>query len=162
CLTTVAAFGRQGVPLAITVVDNASSGGAVRRLRDGLPMVEGCFSEPPRLITLATNTGFGPAANVGLRAWLDRPGSGEWAVVDPLMERNTLLLVRKHFGRYAAAVRFTTSVVQLAAGITRPRRRPWVFSAEARRRALLDHLRHRYGPAPKELSGGADLATGPG
>jgi GT2 family glycosyltransferase len=73
------------------------------------------------------------------------------AVVDYLQLRNTLLLVREHFGRYAATVRLTTALLQLVTMTLLPGRRPLVFDARARVRAVQDHLRGCYGPPPGDL-----------
>jgi GT2 family glycosyltransferase len=72
-------------------------------------------------------------------------------VVDYLQVRNTLLLVRKHFGRYRAFVRLVAAVLQTAVGVVSPARRPLVFDARARVRAVWDHLRGSYGPPPPGL-----------
>ncbi len=71
--------------------------------------------------------------------------------VDYLMLRNTLLLVRTHFGRYRAGIRFLIALGHLAAGTLRPHRRPPVFAPAARVLALRHHLRRRYGPPPVSL-----------
>jgi N-acetylglucosaminyl-diphospho-decaprenol L-rhamnosyltransferase len=73
------------------------------------------------------------------------------ATVDYLQLRNTLLLTREHFGRYAATIRMTTAVLQLVSMSLRPSRRPLVFDARARVRAVRDHLRRCYGPPPTDL-----------
>lgn len=73
------------------------------------------------------------------------------ALVDYLQNRNTLLLVREMSGRYHAFIRLCIAVAQLISGTARPARRPLVFDGPARRRALLDHLRRRYGPPPPGL-----------
>jgi N-acetylglucosaminyl-diphospho-decaprenol L-rhamnosyltransferase len=72
-------------------------------------------------------------------------------VVDYLQQRNTLLLTREHFGRYAVTVRLVTALLQLAHLALRPSRRPLVYSGRARLRALRDHLRGCYGPPPEGL-----------
>ena len=77
--------------------------------------------------------------------------SSSVAVVDYLQLRNTLLLTREHFGRYATFIRLTTAGMQLVSQTLRPDRRPLVFHARARRRALRDHLRGCYGPPPTDL-----------
>jgi len=77
--------------------------------------------------------------------------SASVAVVDYLQLRNTLLLTREHFGRYALSIRFTTAVLQLVSQTLRPSRRPLVFSTRARVLALRDHLRGCYGPPPPGL-----------
>ena len=85
------------------------------------------------------------------------------AAIDYLQLRNTLLLVREHFGRYKAGIRFGLAIVQLADGLVRPSRRGPYFVAWARVRALVDHLRGRYGPPPPRLPRpvAAGLRTGP-
>lgn len=72
------------------------------------------------------------------------------AAVDYLFSRNTLLLVREHWGRYNAAVRFLFSVVAVVSGLLVPSSRPPLFSARGRLRGLLDFLRGRYGPPPQD------------
>lgn len=77
--------------------------------------------------------------------------SSSVALVDYLQLRNTLLLTRDHFGRYATFIRLTTALLQLASQTVFPSRRPLVFDARARVRALRDHLRGCYGPPPADL-----------
>jgi GT2 family glycosyltransferase len=77
--------------------------------------------------------------------------SSSVALVDYLQLRNTLLLTRDHFGRYATFIRFTTAVLQLVSQTLRPERRPMIFHPRARVRALRDHLRGCYGPPPADL-----------
>ena len=77
--------------------------------------------------------------------------SSSVAMVDYLQLRNTLLLLRDHFGRYAAVVRFTTALVQLVTQTLLPSRRPMIFDARARRLALRDHLKGCYGPPAADL-----------
>ncbi len=74
--------------------------------------------------------------------------SSSVATVDYLQQRNTLLLLRDHFGRYARFVRRVTAVGQLAVGTLAPARRPLIYDARARLRALRDDLRGCYGPPP--------------
>jgi len=272
CAATIAAFTAQSHPVTLTIVDNASSPAAWDALRREL---EGSDGEP-ELVRLERNVGFGPAANVGIRRWLDT-GAGTWVgvaphdalpdpdcvdllltaaghrpraglvsadvgdgaspvvdryfggilrpgrptagwepvhhphgtlmlarratlaevglfderffsyveeadlgervrrvgwevglvrgarvhnphmsarseVVDYLQERNTLLLVRKHYGRYATFIRFVTAVGQLVRGLLAPGTRREQFNARARLWALGDHLRGRYGPPPAGLA----------
>ncbi|MDP1820561.1 MAG: glycosyltransferase [Acidimicrobiales bacterium] len=71
------------------------------------------------------------------------------AAVDYLQLRNTLLLVREHFGRYRAFIRFCLAILQLVDGLARPSRRGPYFVARARAQALVDHARGRYGPPPR-------------
>jgi GT2 family glycosyltransferase len=72
-------------------------------------------------------------------------------VVDYLMLRNTLLLVRKHFGRYRATIRFIIALMHLVRGTVQPSSRPWIFAPAARVRALVDYTRGRFGPPPPSL-----------
>ncbi|MGH9230534.1 MAG: glycosyltransferase [Acidimicrobiales bacterium] len=72
-------------------------------------------------------------------------------VVDYLQLRNTLLMVREHFGRYHATVRLAVALWQLCAGLVIPARRGPYWSPRARLRAIADHLRRRYGPPPDAL-----------
>jgi N-acetylglucosaminyl-diphospho-decaprenol L-rhamnosyltransferase len=274
CLKTVAAFQGQGLPVRITVVDNASEDAARDRLAAELP-------DDVELVDAGGNLGFGPGANVGLRRWLVQ-GDGEWVVVAPhdalpgagclralldavtarplaglacadvgdghtpyldpyfggitmpagedvatdgwqpadyphgtlllarrtcleeigvfderyfayceeadlglraraagwhvgivrtaqvrnpylashedvvdyLMLRNTLLLVREHFGRYRSSVRFCIALWHLADGYARPNREQWIFAPKARVRALRDYGRGRFGPPPSLFTRG--------
>ncbi len=271
CAVTLERLSHQGVPVLATVVDNGSTASSLVRLRAvvaGSPV-------PAELVEVGANTGFGPAANTGLRRWLAR-GTGEWAVVVPhdalpdddtlkrlisvaeeqpraglacadvgdghvpvhdpyfggmtvpggggagweevdyphgtlmlqrracveevglfderyfayceeadlgararaagwqvglvrgvgvtnpsmrsgspvvdyLMHRNTLLLVRDHAGRYHATIRFLIAVAQLVRGVVDPASRPLLFDARGRWRGLVDFVRGRFGPPPPDL-----------
>lgn len=79
-------------------------------------------------------------------------------VVDYLMQRNTLFLVRWNGGRYRAGVRFVIAVAQLARGIVQPSYSPFLYAAHGRARGLVDFLRGRVGPPPASLT---RAATGP-
>jgi GT2 family glycosyltransferase len=269
CARTVARFLEQDVPLAVTVVDNGSTPESLVALRAALP-------DGVAVIEVGANSGFGPAANVAFRHFLERD-AGEWVaicphdalpergcvrelltcasrrpraglasadvgdgatpvvdryfggilapatvaagwesaghphgtlllarrqclaevglfderyfayceeadlalrarasgwevgvvrgamirntdvgsregVVDYLQLRNTLLLVREHFGRYPAFIRFVLGVWHLASGLVAPSRRGPYYDARARVLALTDHLRRRYGPPPASLA----------
>lgn len=69
-------------------------------------------------------------------------------VVEYLMLRNTLLLVREHFGLYRSSVRFAIALYHLGIGSVRPSERSWIWSPAARLRALADYGRGRFGPPP--------------
>ncbi|MDQ6698475.1 MAG: hypothetical protein M3Z46_13565, partial [Actinomycetota bacterium] len=73
-------------------------------------------------------------------------------IVDYLMLRNTLLLVRKHFGRYPATIRFLIALIHLVRGTIAPSSRPWIFAPAARVQALADFSRGRFGPPPASLT----------
>lgn len=68
CIETVRLLREQGVG-RVVVVDNGSPPADAARL-------------PGEVLVLGTNTGFGPAANAGLRRWLG-DGEGEWVLVCP-------------------------------------------------------------------------------
>ena len=270
CVRTARSLLAQGVPLHITVVDNGSSPAAVEELQRDVPEAT--------LVILGANRGFGPAANVGLRRWL-QDGRGTWALVAPhdvllerhclrrllaavedrphaglasavygnggstkpvvdryfggilvsaerdvgweaaghphgtlmlarraclaqvglfderyfayceeadlgerarragwevgvvwdavvenpslsastpvveyLQLRNSLLLVRDHFGRYPAFIRLTMAIGDTVLRAMAPRRRTPIFSAPARWRAMVDFGRGRFGPPPGSLA----------
>jgi GT2 family glycosyltransferase len=75
--------------------------------------------------------------------------------VDYLMQRNTLLLVREHSGRYHAFIRFVIAVFQLVRGLVRPSKREWLYSVSGRTLGIIDFVRGRYGPPPAVLFGPA-------
>lgn len=72
-------------------------------------------------------------------------------VIDYLQLRNTLLLVREHFGRWHAFMRFVIALWDLGAGSIRPSKRGPYWNPRARLRGLRDFLRGRYGPPPPDL-----------
>jgi N-acetylglucosaminyl-diphospho-decaprenol L-rhamnosyltransferase len=73
------------------------------------------------------------------------------AAIDYLQLRNTLLLVREHFGRYKATIRWLLGVLQLTRGVLQPSSRGPYFVAGARVQALVDFLRGRFGPPPRRF-----------
>ncbi len=66
-------------------------------------------------------------------------------VAEYLMERNTLLLIGKHFGRFHVVVRVTLAIGQLIHRTIRPSKRGEYWSARARLRALRDAALGRWG-----------------
>ncbi len=85
-------------------------------------------------------------------ARVDNPGQqSHSALVDYLMLRNTIALLRRHHGTWNAMVRTAIAAGQLVSGLVRPRRRsPW-FDARARVLAIGDAWRGRLGPPPPSL-----------
>jgi len=77
--------------------------------------------------------------------------SGGSAAVEYLQLRNSLLLVRDHFGRYPAFIRLTMALGDTAFRTLVPKRRTPIFSLPARWRAIVDFGRGRYGPPPASL-----------
>jgi GT2 family glycosyltransferase len=60
----------------VTVVDNGSPVEVLAELRRVLP-------PEVEVLSRGTNTGFGPAANVGFRRWLDDPAAPAWIALAP-------------------------------------------------------------------------------
>ena len=82
-------------------------------------------------------------------AMVENPDMSNTApAVDYLMVRNTLLLVRRHSGRYKVSIRFLMACVQVA---TERRRNPY-HDTRARLLALRDFLLGRCGPPPDVLT----------
>jgi GT2 family glycosyltransferase len=77
--------------------------------------------------------------------------SGGSAAVEYLQLRNSLLLVREHFGRYPAFIRLTMAIGDTAWRAAMPGRRTPIFSLPARCRAIADFGRGRYGAPPASL-----------
>ncbi|MCP3853762.1 MAG: glycosyltransferase [Actinomycetia bacterium] len=76
CVATVGAFRTQeGVEVDVIVVDNGSPTPDLELIRRECPDVF--------LLELSSNTGFGPAANAGLAAWLAGRPDQEWVFVSP-------------------------------------------------------------------------------
>jgi N-acetylglucosaminyl-diphospho-decaprenol L-rhamnosyltransferase len=73
-------------------------------------------------------------------------------VVDYLQLRNTLLLLRDHFGRYAATVRTVVALWDLAVGLVVPERRGPYWDVKARLLALRDFFLRRFGPPPPSIT----------
>jgi N-acetylglucosaminyl-diphospho-decaprenol L-rhamnosyltransferase len=78
--------------------------------------------------------------------------SSHVAVVDYLQLRNTLLLVREHFGLHPVAMRLLMALWQLAVGLVVPSRRGPYWDPPARVWALVDFLRGRFGPPPPRIA----------
>ncbi|MEJ7583486.1 MAG: hypothetical protein WKF43_05205 [Acidimicrobiales bacterium] len=87
--------------------------------------------------------------------------SGGADLVDYLMLRNTLLLVRDHFGLYRSSIRFAIALYHLGIGTVRPDQRSWIWAPAARVRALADYARGRFGPPPDALRSRADRRGDP-
>lgn len=85
-------------------------------------------------------------------AMVENPGQGNvTAVIDYLMLRNTIVMLREHFGLWNATFRTILASGQLVLGLVRKRRRaPW-FNAEARVLAIRHAWSKRMGPPPESL-----------
>jgi GT2 family glycosyltransferase len=84
-------------------------------------------------------------------AVVNNPGHGESAVVRYLKLRNTLLLVREHFGSYPAVIRCTFALLTLAARSCRQRAPARDALRRVEGRAILDFIRGNFGPPPPSL-----------
>jgi len=83
--------------------------------------------------------------NPGMSASIER--------VAYLQTRNTLLMIREHFGRRHAAFRIAVALIQIPVGMVRPSARGLHWSPRGRLLAIRDHLRGRYGPPPDDVGG---------
>jgi len=82
-------------------------------------------------------------------AMVSNPGmSSPIEMVAYLQLRNTLLMLREHFGRWNMLVRAGITLVEIPIGVLRPESRGLHWSPRGRLKALRDHFLHRYGPPP--------------
>lgn len=82
--------------------------------------------------------------NPGMSASIER--------VAYLQLRNTLLMLREHFGRRHAWFRIGVALVQIPLGLVHPPARGLHWSPAGRLKAVRDHLRGRYGPPPDDVA----------
>ena len=72
-------------------------------------------------------------------------------LVEYLMLRNSLLLVRTHFGRYRTFIRICWALsTTLRQWLVKSQRTDW-FAPRARLRGIADFLRGRFGPPPQTM-----------
>lgn len=69
-----------------------------------------------------------------------------------LQLRNTLLMLKEHYGRRNAWFRIVVALVQIPVGIVHPPSRGLHWSPRGRVRAVRDHLLGRYGPPPADIA----------
>lgn len=69
-----------------------------------------------------------------------------------LQLRNTLLMLKEHYGRRNAWFRIVVALVQIPVGIVHPPSRGLHWSPRGRVRAVRDHLLGRYGPPPADVA----------
>ncbi|MEO0493882.1 MAG: glycosyltransferase [Actinomycetota bacterium] len=81
--------------------------------------------------------------NPGMSASIER--------VAYLQLRNTLLMLREHFGRRHAAFRIVVALIQIPMGLVHAPARGLHWSPRGRLLAIRDHLRKRYGPPPADV-----------
>lgn len=81
--------------------------------------------------------------NPGMSASIER--------VAYLQLRNTLLMLREHFGRRHALFRIGVALIQIPLGLVHAPARGLHWSPRGRLLAIRDHLRKRYGPPPDDV-----------
>ncbi len=105
------------------------------------------YCEEADLGLRAINAGWDVGMAVGSSVFNPRVSTPR-PVAGYLMERNTLLLVAKHFGPIPTMVRSSLALWQLARGIVQPSSRGEYWSTKARVLALRDAALRRWGPPP--------------
>ena len=94
----------------------------------------------------------GWACGVVRGAMVHNPGmSASIERVAYLQTRNTLLLIREHFGRRNAWFRIVVALLQIPVGLVYEPARGLHWSPRGRLLAIRDHLRGRYGPPPPDV-----------
>jgi N-acetylglucosaminyl-diphospho-decaprenol L-rhamnosyltransferase len=83
--------------------------------------------------------------NPGMSASIER--------VAYLQLRNTLLMLREHYGRKNAWFRIGVALVQLPVGMVHVQSRGLHWSPRGRLKGIRDHLLGRYGPPPDDVEG---------
>ena len=112
------------------------------------------YSEEADLALRATRAGWGVGIVWG--AVVRNAGmTSEIGVPEYLMQRNTLMLVRDHFGRGAATGMFLAAFWTCALGTLVPSKQPLYWHPTGRWLALWDFLRGRDGPPNRRLTSGA-------
>lgn len=81
--------------------------------------------------------------NPGMSASIER--------VAYLQLRNTLLMLREHYGRWNAAFRIVVALVQIPIGLVHAPARGLHWSPRGRLLGIRDHLRRRYGAPPDDV-----------
>ena len=70
-----------------------------------------------------------------------------------LQHRNTLLMLREHFGRWNAWFRLGMALIQLPIGLVYPRARGLHWSPTGRLKGIRDFVRGHYGPPARDVRG---------
>ncbi len=85
-------------------------------------------------------------------AMISNPGmSSSIELVAYLQLRNTLLMLREHFGRWNVTFRTILALLQIPVGMVHPPARGLHWSPRGRLKAIRDHLLGRYGPPPADV-----------
>jgi N-acetylglucosaminyl-diphospho-decaprenol L-rhamnosyltransferase len=83
--------------------------------------------------------------NPGMSASIER--------VAYLQLRNTLLMLKEHYGRWNEWFRISVALIQIPVGMVHAPSRGLHWSPKGRLKAIRDHLRGRYGPPPADVGG---------
>ena len=83
--------------------------------------------------------------NPGMSASIER--------VAYLQLRNTLLMLKEHYGRWNEWFRISVALVQIPIGIVHAPSRGLHWSPRGRLKGIRDHLLGRYGPPPDDVGG---------
>ncbi|MEQ8841447.1 MAG: glycosyltransferase [Acidimicrobiales bacterium] len=83
--------------------------------------------------------------NPGMSASIER--------VAYLQLRNTLLMLKEHYGRRNELFRIAVALVQIPVGVVHAPSRGLHWSPAGRLKGIRDHLRGRYGPPPADVAG---------
>ncbi len=85
-------------------------------------------------------------------AMVSNPGmTSSIELVAYLQLRNTLLMLREHFGRWNVTFRTLLALLQIPAGMIHRPARGLHWSPRGRFKAIRDHLLGRYGPPPADV-----------
>ncbi len=110
------------------------------------------YCEESEIAIRAARAGWGCGVIRG--AMVRNPGmSASIERVAYLQLRNTLLMLREHYGRRNAIFRMAVALVQIPVGVVHPPSRGLHWSPAGRLKGIRDHLRGRYGPPPDDIAG---------
>jgi len=110
------------------------------------------YCEESELAIRATRAGWGCGVIRG--AMVRNPGmSASIERVAYLQLRNTLLMLKEHFGRKNEWFRIGVALIQIPVGIVHVPSRGLHWSPRGRLKGVRDHLLGRYGPPPDDVQG---------
>jgi N-acetylglucosaminyl-diphospho-decaprenol L-rhamnosyltransferase len=108
------------------------------------------YCEEAELALRAANAGWQCGLIRG--AMVNNPGmSASIERVAYLQLRNTLLMIREHFGRRQVAFRILVALLQVPIGLVRPAARGLHWSPRGRLLGVRDYLRGRFGPPAADV-----------
>jgi len=108
------------------------------------------YCEEADLGLRAAESGWGCGVVRG--AIVDNPGmSSPVEMVAYLQLRNTLLMLREHYGRWNVIVRAGIALVEIPIGMLKPHRRGLHWSPSARLTAIRHFMSRHFGPPPSSM-----------